>query len=66
MDDRHLRSIPNPQAVCYSKFWKLSFHSVSVRKEELVTQGGVAILLKDLGFTLLHSEEKFWNYEIIH
>lgn len=58
-------AFPAPQAVCHSRFWELNFHSVSVRKELLGTQGGVEILLKDLGFTLAHSENKFRNDEII-
>lgn len=58
-------AFPSPQALCYSRFWELSFHSVNVRKGLLVTQGGVAMLLKDLGFTLVHNEDKLWNYEII-
>lgn len=56
----------SPQAVCYSRFWELSFHSVSVRKGLLLTQGGITMLLIDLGFTPVLNEDKFWNYEIVN
>jgi len=59
-----LGASPSPLTVCYSRFCKLSFPSVSVGKGLLLTQGGVAILLKDLGITLVHNEDKFWNDEI--